>query len=243
MEFTDHCCHLEGWGTAPARTGSINRRGKGIGFKTLKYIFLDYFLSLQIDTSRTSGQNNSDNNGIYVKQVLPDSLAGRSGQICAGDRLLEINGQSFVGFDHVLATAAIYIGSEAGMPVTFLLQRPNRIALVPPSTRRASFFSSITPLSSPLHHAHHLDVPFGDRRHSTSEEGKIKKDNEVDDGSAESALASSSHKRSETAEDLVVLPSTKDDTASTATATDNPFLNDSLKIWEEQVRRRDLSFK
>ena len=61
----------------------------------------------------------TSSSGIFIKNVLPDSPAGRTGQLFTGDRLLEISGVPLVSSDHTVAVRAI---KEAGDPVRFVVQ-------------------------------------------------------------------------------------------------------------------------
>lgn len=57
--------------------------------------------------------------GIFVKHVLPDSPAGRTGQLFTGDRLLEISGVRLTSSDHTVAVQAIRAAPD---PVRFVVQ-------------------------------------------------------------------------------------------------------------------------
>ncbi|XP_017774513.1 PREDICTED: uncharacterized protein LOC108561189 isoform X2 [Nicrophorus vespilloides] len=57
--------------------------------------------------------------GIFIKNVVPDSPAGRSGQLKTGDRILEVCGENLRNINHEKAVEAI---KYANNPVTFLVQ-------------------------------------------------------------------------------------------------------------------------
>ncbi len=60
--------------------------------------------------------------GIFVKNVLADSPAGRCGLIRKGDRLLEINGVKMLSSDHRVAVDAM-ANTESSDVVSIQLQR------------------------------------------------------------------------------------------------------------------------
>nr|CAH7758329.1 unnamed protein product [Callosobruchus chinensis] len=68
----------------------------------------------------TSAEKTSDVlSGIFVKNVVPDSPAGRTGQFKTGDRILEVSGIDLRKATHETAVQAI---KKADNPVTFVIQ-------------------------------------------------------------------------------------------------------------------------
>nr|XP_023685484.1 multiple PDZ domain protein-like isoform X2 [Paramormyrops kingsleyae] len=67
--------------------------------------------------------------GIFIKHVLGDSPAGRSGTLKAGDMILEVGGRDLRGASHKEAVEAI---RKAGDPVVFLVQSVAQGAPKPP---------------------------------------------------------------------------------------------------------------
>lgn len=57
--------------------------------------------------------------GIFIKNVLPDSPAGKSGLLKTGDRILEVEGTDLRGATHEKAVEVI---KKTGNPVTFMVQ-------------------------------------------------------------------------------------------------------------------------
>ncbi|KTG02116.1 hypothetical protein cypCar_00049264, partial [Cyprinus carpio] len=51
--------------------------------------------------------------GIYVKSVVPDSPAGLSQRLRAGDRILAVNGVSLVGMDYHSGRELIRTSSDS----------------------------------------------------------------------------------------------------------------------------------
>lgn len=88
------------------------------------------------------GTPGGSNGGIFIKNVLPDSPAGRTGKLFTGDRLLEISGVPLNTSDHTVAVNAI---KEAGDPVRFVVQSLNRQQFKSPKTLKASAAASPEP--------------------------------------------------------------------------------------------------
>lgn len=57
--------------------------------------------------------------GIFIKNVLPDSPAGKGGHLKTGDRILEVEGTDLRGATHEKAVEVI---KKTGNPVTFVVQ-------------------------------------------------------------------------------------------------------------------------
>ncbi|GAU94334.1 hypothetical protein RvY_06126 [Ramazzottius varieornatus] len=69
--------------------------------------------------------------GIFIKQVLPDSPAGREGTLKTGDRILEVDGKDIRESTHEYAVDII---RNAQSPVTFVVQSLISHSPAPPST-------------------------------------------------------------------------------------------------------------
>ncbi|XP_024938329.1 uncharacterized protein LOC107265201 [Cephus cinctus] len=66
------------------------------------------------------GPNKSENiSGIFIKNVLPNSPAGRTGELKTGDRIIEVDGIDLRNSTHERAVEAI---QAAGNPVSLLVQ-------------------------------------------------------------------------------------------------------------------------
>ncbi|XP_058790086.1 uncharacterized protein LOC131663616 isoform X2 [Phymastichus coffea] len=68
------------------------------------------------DSSSTDAQNVS---GIFIKNVIPNSPAGRAGGLQTGDRIIEVDGEDLRNSTHERAVKAI---QAAGNPVRLLVQ-------------------------------------------------------------------------------------------------------------------------
>ena len=90
----------------------------------------------------------ADTSGIFIKSVLPDSPAGRTGNLFTGDRILEISGVKLVSSDHTAAVSAI---KNAGDPVRFVVQSlraPGVKAATPTTPSAARFTTAASPIVS-----------------------------------------------------------------------------------------------
>lgn len=64
-------------------------------------------------------EDGSNISGIFIKKVIPDSPAGKCGQLFTGDRILEIGDVALTSSDQSVAVKAI---KSAGDPIRFLVQ-------------------------------------------------------------------------------------------------------------------------
>ncbi|XP_058877282.1 inaD-like protein, partial [Acipenser ruthenus] len=64
-------------------------------------------------------KNGEELKGIFIKQVLDDSPAGRTGALKTGDKILEVSGVTLQNASHADAVLAIKNG---GNPVVFMVQ-------------------------------------------------------------------------------------------------------------------------
>lgn len=92
--------------------------------------------------------------GIFIKNVLPDSPAGKNGTMKTGDRILEVDGVDLREATHEKAVEVI---KRSKNPVTFVLQslvqspkesEENSSSSISPKTPCDSFEASIVPVSS-----------------------------------------------------------------------------------------------
>ncbi|XP_074953504.1 inaD-like protein isoform X2 [Phalacrocorax aristotelis] len=98
-------------------------------------IFRDPHVSLGI--SIVGGQtvikrlkNGEELKGIFIKQVLEDSPAGRTRALKTGDKILEVSGIDLQNATHEEAVEAI---KNAGNPIVFVVQGLSNIPKVPPA--------------------------------------------------------------------------------------------------------------
>ena len=89
------------WG--PPRTVEVKREaGTGLGLS---------IVGGKVDGGSTSG--------IFIKNVIPDSPAGHTGQLCTGDRIVQIGNQRIESSDQEVAVNAI---KNAGNTIQFVVQ-------------------------------------------------------------------------------------------------------------------------
>ena len=107
------------WG--PIALVEVHREAPGVGLgisivggKVESRGLQDYYLS---DTGYSKGVHPEVDgviSGIFIKNVMPDSPAGRTGQLFTGDHLLQVNETKLTSSDQDLAAQAI---QNAGNPV------------------------------------------------------------------------------------------------------------------------------
>ena len=73
-------------------------------------------LGLSIVGGKVDGGSTS---GIFIKNVIPDSPAYRTGQLCTGDRIVQIGNQRIESSDQEVAVNAI---KNAGNTIQFVVQ-------------------------------------------------------------------------------------------------------------------------
>jgi len=73
----------------------------------------------KVDMAGQSGQPGDSVTGIFIKNVLANSPAGRTGELATGDRIVEVDGVKLRSSDHELAVKAI---QGAGNPIRFIVQ-------------------------------------------------------------------------------------------------------------------------
>ncbi|CAB4065132.1 MPDZ [Lepeophtheirus salmonis] len=71
------------------------------------------------DGDSSSGSLNASVSGIFIKNVLEGSPAGQTGQLCTGDRILEVDGNDLRTASHERAVDVI---RQSNNPVVFLVQ-------------------------------------------------------------------------------------------------------------------------
>lgn len=74
---------------------------------------------MQVDLYNAGPDSGSAISGIFIKNVLPQSPAGRTGELKTGDRILEVDGIDLRQASHERAVEVI---RGAGNPVCFLVQ-------------------------------------------------------------------------------------------------------------------------
>ncbi len=84
---------------------------------------------------KLGGKVDGGNSGVFIKNVLPDSPAGQTGQLSTGDRVLEVGGVPLNSSDQSVAVQAI---KNAGNPIRFVVQ-----SLVSATPKVSSLFSVI----------------------------------------------------------------------------------------------------
>jgi len=93
-----------------------------------------------LGVSIVGGTTDAGEAGVFVKNVLPDGLVGRTGKIFTGDRVLEVAGVRLTSADHGAAVRAIR--EAAGSEIEFVVQsldtsggrlRPASLAVRAPS--------------------------------------------------------------------------------------------------------------
>ncbi|KAK4290511.1 hypothetical protein Pmani_036591 [Petrolisthes manimaculis] len=110
--------------------------------------------------------------GIFIKNVLPDSPAGKGGHLKTGDRILEVEGIDLRGATHEKAVEVI---KKTGNPVTFLVQ--SLVQWTPANSRPGSrdvsrlgtrYPSSISPARTPTPELIQASTPLSDASTSTT---------------------------------------------------------------------------
>ena len=92
---------MKTWG--PSRTIEVKREaGAGLGLS---------IVGGKVDGGSTSG--------IFIKNVIPNSPAGRTGQLFTGDRIIQIGNQAIHSSDQEVAVNAI---KNAGNSIQFIVQ-------------------------------------------------------------------------------------------------------------------------
>ncbi|CDW54460.1 PDZ domain containing protein [Trichuris trichiura] len=76
----------------------------------------------KIEISRGESQSPVIISGVFVKSILPDSPAGRCGEIRVGDRIINVNGVSLVNKAHA---ECVEIIRNAVTPVELTIERFN----------------------------------------------------------------------------------------------------------------------
>ncbi|XP_039623172.1 inaD-like protein isoform X6 [Polypterus senegalus] len=83
-------------------------------------------------------KNGEELKGIFIKQVLKDSPAGKTAAFRTGDKILEVSGQDLRNASHEVAVQAI---KDAGNPVVFVVQSlsstPRPTSVMHPSQNRS----------------------------------------------------------------------------------------------------------
>ncbi|KAK9877484.1 hypothetical protein WA026_018594 [Henosepilachna vigintioctopunctata] len=121
-------------------------------------------------------QNNSGNAtlGIFVKSIVPNSPAGKSGQFKTGDRILQVNG---VSLDHTSHEDAVNIIRNASNPVTFVIQ-----SLIPWIENDDSFKSN-GPSSVPSPVSTNIPNTFSEEMFQNSFKNEMHANENVDENS------------------------------------------------------------
>uniref|UniRef100_A0A4W5M605 PDZ domain-containing protein n=1 Tax=Hucho hucho TaxID=62062 RepID=A0A4W5M605_9TELE len=95
-------------------------------------------------------KNGKELKGIFIKQVLPESPAGRTRSLKTGDKILQVSGVDLQNACHDEAVQAI---KTAPSPVVFIVQSlsatPRPVSLTAPSYRKHKAKSRVMPVSSP----------------------------------------------------------------------------------------------
>ncbi|XP_059351860.1 multiple PDZ domain protein-like isoform X2 [Daphnia carinata] len=97
--------------------------------------------------------------GIFIKNVLPESPAGRTGQLRTGDRILDVDGENLREASHERAVEVI---RKAGNRVTFLVQ-----SLVDFEQEPNGPTGSLAPSVSSRHQTDGAVTPVTDAEHMT----------------------------------------------------------------------------
>ncbi|XP_028855679.1 inaD-like protein isoform X3 [Denticeps clupeoides] len=98
-------------------------------------------------------KNGEELKGIFIKQVLPDSPAGRTGELKTGDKILQVSGVDLQNASHEEAVQAI---KAAPSPVVFIVQSlsstPRPMSVIGPSYSKlkAKKKTSANPVLKPM---------------------------------------------------------------------------------------------
>ena len=92
---------MKTWG--PPRTVEVKRFEAGTG----------------LGISIVGGKVDGGSSGIFIKNVIPNSPAGHTGQLFTGDRIIQIGGQKIQSSDQEVAVNAI---KNAGNSIQFVVQ-------------------------------------------------------------------------------------------------------------------------
>lgn len=100
---------IKHWG--PERTVTIFREpNKSLGIS---------IIGGKVDVYNTASGGGTPISGIFIRHVIPESPAGKGGQLRAGDRILAVCGEDIRSASHERAVEVI---RNAGNPVIFLVQ-------------------------------------------------------------------------------------------------------------------------
>ena len=112
-ELEEASLHSQHWG--PERTVEVVRvPGHGLGIS-----IVGGKIDLNKGKGSTLGSSSAAVTGIFIKNVLPGSPAGATGQLCTGDRILEVDGYDLRKASH---EKAVEIIRQSGNAVVFVVQ-------------------------------------------------------------------------------------------------------------------------
>ncbi|XP_036802344.1 inaD-like protein [Oncorhynchus mykiss] len=94
-------------------------------------------------------KNGEELKGIFIKQVLPESPAGRTRSLKTGDKIVQVSGVDLQNASH---EEAVQVIKTAPSPVVFTVQSlsatPRPVSLTGPSYRKHKAKSRVMPVSS-----------------------------------------------------------------------------------------------
>ena len=64
--------------------------------------------------------------GVFISVIKEDSVAGREGRLCVGQRIIEVNGQNLLGAEHGEAVNTLRSGTNCikiGLPGKLILSK------------------------------------------------------------------------------------------------------------------------